>query len=119
MTISISTDGTYSVGVNEDTWLFSAPTFFNADGKRYSAKHGLDLWQTTANSGSDVLGQWQAINFFYSAGQWNITASIKTYNKPDLPLVIFQQVRFDQLSLLVIFDQLRAYIFRSLFSFFC
>ncbi|XP_052789947.1 uncharacterized protein LOC128224213 isoform X2 [Mya arenaria] len=95
--ISITTDGTYSINIHGKSWLNSAPTFFNANNKTYSAADKtLNLTSTSATSGTDKLGQWQSTSFDYvinDAGKTRFTAVIKTY--PSLPVIIFQQVYTD------------------------
>ncbi|XP_064616666.1 uncharacterized protein LOC135480695 [Liolophura sinensis] len=88
--ISIVTDGTYSLQVNDKTWLPSGPSYFYADGTKYSSGDGsLKLVQTSSSSGTDKLGQWQDTQFLYHAGENVVTASIRTYQT--LNAVIFTQ----------------------------
>uniref|UniRef100_A0A2C9LY81 Uncharacterized protein n=1 Tax=Biomphalaria glabrata TaxID=6526 RepID=A0A2C9LY81_BIOGL len=92
LSVNIITNGSYSLSVNGVTWLTSGNTFFNNGGRQYStADKSLSLLNSTTTSGSDGVGQWQSTSFNYQAGSLPVTASIKTYNMPDLPLVIFSQ----------------------------
>ncbi|KAH3797073.1 uncharacterized protein LOC127837128 [Dreissena polymorpha] len=92
--INIVTDGTYSIKIKGNTWLSSAPTYFIANNKTYSAADKtLKLTQASASSGSDQLGKWQSTEFAYVINDSNMTrfsAVIKTYF--DLPVIIFSQV---------------------------
>lgn len=96
LSISIVTNGSYSIAVNGTTWLNSAPTFFNANNRTYSSADGtLKLVQTSASSGTDRVGDWQSTSFLYQIGGASpakITAVIKVYR--ELPVIIFQQVYF-------------------------
>ncbi|XP_055899049.1 uncharacterized protein LOC106054416 [Biomphalaria glabrata] len=92
LSVNIITNGSYSLSVNGVTWLTSGNTFFNNGGRQYStADKSLSLLSCTATSGRDGIGQWQSTSFNYQAGSLQVSASIKTYNMPDLPLVIFSQ----------------------------
>ncbi|XP_056009973.1 uncharacterized protein LOC125678812 [Ostrea edulis] len=76
--LSVVTDGTYSIKVNNKVWLTSAPTYFMADGLMH-INGNLSLKQSSATSGYDKIGEWQTTDFYYTVGSSNITASIKTY----------------------------------------
>ncbi|KAH9500551.1 hypothetical protein Btru_072239 [Bulinus truncatus] len=92
LSVDIVTNGSYSLSVDGVTWLTSGATFFNNAWRRYSTSdRSLALVSTTATSGQDAFGQWQSTSFNYQAGPLPVTASIKTYNEPNLPLVIFSQ----------------------------
>ena len=87
------TDGTYTISVRNVTWLYSTPTFFNADGVTYTAfksSKELKLNATVASSGTDSFGKFQMVTFQYFAGPYEIVCAIKTYEGQ--PLVIFTQV---------------------------
>ncbi|KAH9500569.1 hypothetical protein Btru_072292 [Bulinus truncatus] len=91
-TIGLSTDGTYYLSVNGNKWLTSGDTFFLSQGRKYSmSDNSLTLVNTSSTSGTDKVGQWQNIQFFYYAGSQPVLATIKTYNVPNLPLAIFSQ----------------------------
>ncbi|XP_046547875.1 uncharacterized protein LOC124257775 [Haliotis rubra] len=99
--VNVNSDGTYSVVVQGDVWLKSAPTFFRADGQVFSSADGsLKLVKNTQSSGVDIIGQWEANSFLYKAGSSQIEASfvqytpdpsIFTYNNPALPFMLFKQ----------------------------
>ncbi|XP_046547850.1 uncharacterized protein LOC124257765 isoform X2 [Haliotis rubra] len=99
--VNVSSDGTYSIVVQGDVWLKSAPTFFRADGQVFSSADGsLKLVKNTQSSGVDVIGQWEANSFLYQAGSSQIEASfvqytpdpsIFTYNNPAIPFMLFKQ----------------------------
>ncbi|XP_046547869.1 uncharacterized protein LOC124257772 [Haliotis rubra] len=99
--VNVNSDGTYSVVVQGDVWLKSAPTFFRADGQVFSSADGsLKLVKNTQSSGEDVIGQWEANSFLYQAGSSQIEASfvqytpdpsIFTYNNPAIPFILFKQ----------------------------
>ncbi|XP_041369874.1 uncharacterized protein LOC121383842 [Gigantopelta aegis] len=82
----------YSIG-GTFAWLYSAPTFFFANNKLYSTEDGslTSDKETTMTSGMDKLGPWQSISIHYSAGSSKIIATMKTYQTPLLPLIIFRQ----------------------------
>ena len=94
LSITIFTNGSYSINVNGKPWLNSAPTYFNANNRTYSAADGtLKLVETSATSGTDRVGAWQSTSFVYQISgvrSAKITAVIKVYR--DLPVIIFQQV---------------------------
>ncbi|KAK6972802.1 hypothetical protein BgiMline_023964 [Biomphalaria glabrata] len=90
--IALSTDGTYSLWVDGNKWLSSGDTFFMSQGRKYSmSDDSLKMANVSATSGTDKVGQWQNIQYFYYAGSQPVLATIKTYNVPDLPLAIFSQ----------------------------
>ncbi|XP_071111597.1 uncharacterized protein [Haliotis cracherodii] len=91
--ISVVTNGTYSIQVNNVTWLSSAPIFFHVGGKTYSTEdNSLKLNATTGHNGLDRLGQWQTTCYNMVAGASSIFGCFKTYISPNLPIVIFQQI---------------------------
>jgi hypothetical protein len=53
----------------------------------------LSLTQTSLTSGYDKRGEWQATTFHYTAGNSNITASIKTYPYDSDEFIVFSQVK--------------------------
>ncbi|XP_059175515.1 uncharacterized protein LOC131955424 [Physella acuta] len=92
LTVDYSTNGTYSLLVDGSVWLTNGQTYFYNNGRRFSsADASLKLANTTITSGTDKVGQWQAIQYTYLAGTLTVMASIKTYNLPNLPLVVFSQ----------------------------
>lgn len=77
--------------MNGKTWLPSGPTYFYADGTKYSSADGsLKLAWHTGSTGVNKLGDWNSTDFVYYAGKNEITASIKTIANVDA--YIFTQV---------------------------
>ncbi|ESO98846.1 hypothetical protein LOTGIDRAFT_231210 [Lottia gigantea] len=91
LSIKTSSDGSYSISINNMTWFNSAPTFFFTDGHKFVSGKDLKLTTTTSDEGSDEIGRWSSTNFNYQAGNVNIITYIKTYHYPKLPLIIFGQ----------------------------
>lgn len=92
--LSVVTDGTYSIKVNNKVWLTSAPTYFMADGLMH-INGNLSLKQSSATSGYDKIGEWQTTDFYYTVGSSNITASIKTYPfELENDFIVFSQVMY-------------------------
>ena len=93
--VSLFTNGTYVMLVKNQTWLTSSQTKLRANRFEYSNfDKTLVLTQTSARSGSDVLGQWQSIDFIYQLyddSNTTMICSIITYLNNDL--VRFIQVR--------------------------
>ncbi|KAK7102304.1 hypothetical protein V1264_020541 [Littorina saxatilis] len=82
-------DGSFQVNVRGQTWLSSAPTFFNADGQTYAQGASLKLVSQSTTNGGDAYGFYTLYTFKYQAGQSKITASIRAYEA--LPFVYFSQ----------------------------
>ncbi|PVD22557.1 hypothetical protein C0Q70_18373 [Pomacea canaliculata] len=90
LVVDIVTNGSYSIKINNNTWLRNAPTFFRVDGQVFTAGKNLKLNMTTGSSGIDTLGTYQTTTFVYQAGGNEIHASIRTYEL--LPVIVFSQV---------------------------
>lgn len=90
LVVDIVTNGSYSIKINNNTWLRNAPTFFRVDGQVFTAGKNLKLNMTTGSSGIDTLGTYQTTTFVYQAGGSEIHASIRTYEL--LPVIVFSQV---------------------------
>lgn len=95
LSITINTDGSYSIYVADKKWLNSAPTFFNVGNKTYSVSDGgLKLTETSDFSRTDAIGRFTGKWFKYQSldsERSNITVAIGIYL--DYPVIGFQQVR--------------------------
>ena len=98
--MNINTNGSYSIIVNNSTWLSSAETFIRANNFEYdNYVASLQLELTTADSGSDILGDWQSVKFDYGLfddASIKMNCTIKTYN--NLNLIRFTQVNISNTS---------------------
>lgn len=95
--VSLYTNGSYYLSVNNSTWLASSSgTFLKANGFKYSTiDKSLILNQTTAYSGNDQLGNYQTLKFRY--GLYNDPTTIADYiiyTYDDYEMVRFSQVIF-------------------------
>ena len=100
--INVSTDGSYSLIIDNVTWLDSDYTFLSANSFFYNTNDTtLHLDLTSAYSGNDVLGGSQSIQFDYSLFDDTLTTmncTITTYT--DYNLIKFTQVKDKILFLL-------------------
>jgi hypothetical protein len=94
--VSVFTNGSYFMRVKNQTWLASSQTKLRANRFDYSNyDKSLILTKTTARSGSDILGQWQSVDFIYQLyddSNTTMICSIITYLNNDL-------VRFIQVNM--------------------
>nr|XP_022320745.1 uncharacterized protein LOC111122983 [Crassostrea virginica] len=88
-TITTYDNGTYSLSINDNIWLESAPTFFRDSGKLYSAKDGsLKLFYTGNEVGVDKLGNFTTKDYLYWAGSKEMFVSIRMYDDPNFVVFI-------------------------------
>ncbi|XP_048245597.1 uncharacterized protein LOC124128193 [Haliotis rufescens] len=105
-TVTVNTNGSYSIAVQGNIWLKSAPTFVRVNEQIYSTADGsLKLLQTTGTSGTDFIGKWQSTNFLYQADTCRFLASIYvytpdpsifSYNNPPEQFLLFKQTYLTQ-----------------------
>nr|XP_006815625.1 PREDICTED: uncharacterized protein LOC102804514 [Saccoglossus kowalevskii] len=95
LAVTVSPDGTYSISVNNETWLNSANTFFNINGKLFSSDDKTLLLVKISDPapGADNLGNfmqqsivWQALT---KSGQKSVVTGIRVYK--DISAVVFSQ----------------------------
>ena len=95
-TITVLTNGSYNLNVNNVTWLSSAETSLRANGMDHSnVDQSLVLNLTSATAGYDVLGHYERIDYYYVLNDdvsTEMTCSITTYDDNDL--VRFTQVNY-------------------------
>lgn len=96
--VSLYTNGSYYLSVNNSTWLASSSgTFLKANGFKYSTMDkSLILNQTSANSGYDQLGRYQTLKFRYALYNDRTTiADYIIYSYDDYDMVRFSQVIYE------------------------
>ncbi len=92
LAVTCMNDGSYTLRVNGDVWLRSGPSYFQANGKRYSTGNkSLGLSGMTQTAGEDGVGPWIGISLHFEAGTVPIIASVRAYM--NVAAVVFSQVR--------------------------
>ncbi|KAK7102674.1 uncharacterized protein [Littorina saxatilis] len=89
LNLVVEKDGSYKVNVRGQTWLTSAPTFFNVDGQPHEEGGTLALVVKDSVQGSDHFGRYTLYNFQYQAASSRINTNIRVYE--DRPFVYFSQ----------------------------
>ncbi|XP_070579108.1 uncharacterized protein [Ptychodera flava] len=94
--IDMKADGQYSIAINGETWLNSAPTFFVVDGTKFSSPGNLKLLNISSSSqGADILGNFESWTLIWqteprSGGHGKqIITGVKAYK--DIPAIGFSQ----------------------------
>ncbi len=68
--ITIKSDGSYNILVDNKTWLQSANTFMRHNNTRYDTYSKTLLLKSIKNlQGTDVLGNWKAVVFTYTLNE--------------------------------------------------
>lgn len=68
--ITIKSDGSYNILVDNKTWLQSANTFMRHNNTRYDTYSKTLLLKSIENlQGTDVLGNWKAVVFTYALNE--------------------------------------------------
>ncbi len=68
--ITIKSDGSYNILVDNKTWLQSANTFMRHNNTRYDTYSKTLLLKSIKNlQGTDVLGNWKAVVFTYALNE--------------------------------------------------
>lgn len=92
--LKVDDNGRYSLYVNGNVWLESAPTFFRDRGKLFSTGDGtLKLFYTGNEVGVDKLGNFTTKDYLYRAGSREFFVSIRQYDDPNF-LVFVQVLQF-------------------------
>ncbi|XP_048777200.2 uncharacterized protein LOC125681238 isoform X4 [Ostrea edulis] len=82
--LKVDDNGRYSLYVNGNVWLDSAPTFFRDRGKLFSTGDGtLKLFYTGNEVGVDKLGNFTTKDYLYRAGSREFFVSIRQYDDPN------------------------------------
>ncbi|CAG5116367.1 unnamed protein product, partial [Candidula unifasciata] len=90
--VDVRDDGSYSILVNNVTWLNSGDTAFISNRKTYSTSDKtLKITYSNTSQGSDPFGPWRSYSFIYQFGDSYVNATIQTYTDPSLPAAIFHQ----------------------------
>ena len=106
--------GNYSVLIGGEEWLRSAPTSFTLLGRTYSTHDdSLKLLKRASENGTDTLGPWNAVNFYYRPSYVLVTikVSIKFYIRESC--VVFSQVMLSSDILVTIKVSVNFYIRES------
>lgn len=91
---NLDLQGHYNLTQGHKLWLAGAPVFVHTDGHNYTTDNGsLTLVHTQHHQGRDKVGQWVSTCFLYLAGSRHFQTCAKSWTNPQLPVVIFQQVR--------------------------
>lgn len=90
-------DGSYTLGVENKTFLKSSDIFFRADKTIYSLKDdSLKFTSRQFSSGSDKHGNYDVVTNYYLAGNVNVSTSFILYE--DYDVVVFEQVNCARIS---------------------
>ena len=106
--------GNYSVLIGGEEWLRSAPTSFTLLGRTFSTHDdSLKLLKRASENGTDTLGPWNAVNFYYRPSDVLVTikVSVKFYVRESC--VIFSQVMLSSDVLVTIKVSVKFYICES------
>ncbi|XP_070576650.1 uncharacterized protein [Ptychodera flava] len=92
--VDLRTDGQYSIAINGEIWLNSAPTFFFVDGAKFSSPGNLKLLNiSNVRQGADVLGAFEFWTLNWQAdaksGSKKIVTEVRAYK--DLAAIVFSQ----------------------------
>lgn len=91
---NLDLQGHYNLTQGHKLWLAGAPVFVHTDGHNYTTENGsLTLVHTQHHQGRDKVGQWVSTCFLYLAGSRHFQTCAKSWTNPQLPVIIFQQVR--------------------------
>ena len=78
--VTVGSDASYTVSVNNAVWLQSSSTFVTVNGKTYSSSEGtLSLRNNTIHFGSDTGGAYTRHDLIWLAGSYIWTTFIKVY----------------------------------------
>ena len=92
-TIDIERDGSYSLVVQNDTWLHSTPTFFRFDNDTFSTSNGtLQLRSLNLRNGTDAIGRYTQTTMSYVAKRRLVEFEVSITAYQEVPLILFTQV---------------------------